>query len=114
MLSDQSFHNIGVGMDKKDPDVGREEVTKDPRDRGKFKTPGLRNVALTYPYLHDGSAKTLKEVLGLYDRGGVPNPNLDSRVRPINFTGTEQDDLIAFLESLTGTLPKIATPTLPK
>jgi cytochrome c peroxidase len=114
MLSDQGFHNIGVGMDRPDPDLGREEVTKDPRDRGAFKTPGLRNVALTYPYMHDGSAKTLAEVMELYDKGGVQNANLDPRMRPVGFTGTEEEDLIAFMESLTGTLPTIAKPALPK
>jgi len=113
-FSDQSFHNIGVGMDQKDPDLGREEVTKDPKDRGKFKTPGLRNIALTYPYLHDGSAKTLADVVALYDRGGVPNPNLDPKIRSIGFTNEEEADLVAFLEALTGPLPTIAKPTLPK
>lgn len=114
MLSDQSFHNLGVGMDKATPDVGREAVTKNPADCGRFKTPGLRNVALTWPYLHDGSAATLADVVALYDRGGVPNPNLDPWMRPLRLTGGEQADLVAFLESLTGTLPAIAKPTLPR
>jgi cytochrome c peroxidase len=112
-LSDQAFHNLGVGMDAARPDVGREAVTKNPADRGKFKTPGLRNVALTWPYLHDGSAKTLDDVLELYDRGGVPNANLDARMRPLHLTDAEQADLKAFLEALTGPLPKIAKPALP-
>jgi cytochrome c peroxidase len=113
-LSDQSFHNVGVGMEKPNPDLGREEVTHDPADRGKFKTPMLRNVALTYPYLHDGSAKTLADVVALYDRGGVPNPNLDPNVRPLNLTPKEEADLVTFLEALTGPLPNIAPPTLPR
>ena len=70
LFSDQSFHNIGVGMDWPQPDVGRQAVTKNPLDRGKFKTPSLRNVALTWPYFHDGSAATLGDVVEFYDRAG--------------------------------------------
>jgi len=113
MLSNQSFHNLGVGMDGPQPDRGREGVTKDPADRGAFKTPSLRNVALTWPYFHDGSARTLDDVIEVYDEGGVGNPNLDPRVRPLNLTEAERKDLRAFLEALTGTLPKVAVPTLP-
>jgi cytochrome c peroxidase len=113
-FSDQSFHNLGVGMDRPDADVGREAHTKNPADRGKFKTPGLRNVALTYPYLHDGSATTLREVIDLYNRGGVPNPNLDPLMLPLRLTERERQDLVAFLESLTGSLPAVETPVLPE
>lgn len=113
MFSDQSFHNVGVGMNREKPDVGREAVTKNPRDRGAFKTPTLRNVALTWPYLHDGSAKTLDDVLALYNRGGEPNPNLDSLMKPLGLTASETADLKAFLEALTGPQPKIAKPDLP-
>ena len=76
LFSDQSFHNLGIGMNAATPDVGRETVTKDPKDRGKFKTPGLRNVANTYPYMHDGQTATLEAVVELHNNGGVPNPNL--------------------------------------
>jgi cytochrome c peroxidase len=113
MLSDQSFHNIGVGMERSTPDVGREAVTKNPRHRGRFKTPSLRNVALTWPYFHDGSARTLDEVLALYVRGGTPNPTLDPLMRPVPLTAAEVADLKAFLEALTGSLPVITTSTLP-
>jgi cytochrome c peroxidase len=113
MLSDQSFHNLGVGMSREKPDMGREAVTKNPQDRGRFKTPTLRNVALTWPYFHDGSARSLDDVLEFYDRGGQPNGNLDSVVRPLRLTDGEQADLKAFLEALTGTLPAIAKPALP-
>jgi len=112
-FSDQAFHNLGVGMDKPNPDLGREDFTKDPADRGKFKTPGLRNVALTHPYLHDGSEKTLLDVIELYDRGGVPNPNLDPLMFPLKLTRQEEQDLVAFLEALTGTLPSGVPPALP-
>jgi cytochrome c peroxidase len=114
MFSDQSFHNIGVGMDQPNPDVGREGVTHDPADRGRFKTPSLRNVALTWPYLHNGAAASLADVIELYDRGGVPNPTLDVRIKPLGLSDQEQKDLIAFLESLTGTLPHVDRPVLPK
>lgn len=108
------FHNLGVGMDKPAPDIGREVVTKNPADRGNFKTPGLHNVALTWPYLHDGAATNLADVIALYDRGDVANSNLHPWMRPLRLSGGEQADLVAFLESLTGTSPAIAKPTLPK
>jgi cytochrome c peroxidase len=113
MLSDQSFHNLGVGMDRENPDVGREAVTRNPRDRGRFKTPTLRNVALTWPYLHDGSARSLDDVLKFYDHGGQPNPNLDPMVRPLKLTDEDEADLKALLEALSGTLPTISKPALP-
>jgi cytochrome c peroxidase len=114
MFSDQTFHNIGVGMDRPEPDVGREAVTNDPKDRGKFKTPSLRNVALTWPYMHDGSERTLADVVEFYDRGGVPNPTLDIFISPLELSDGEKQDLVAFMESLTGTMPAIEPPVLPK
>jgi len=113
-FSDQSFHNLGVGMGKPKPDLGREAHTKNPADRGKFKTPGLRNVALTGPYLHDGSAKTLMDVVEVYDRGGEANPDLDPLVFPLRLTAREKAELVAFMEALTGTLPAIKKPALPE
>lgn len=113
MLSDQGFHNIGVGMDRPAPDVGREGVTKDPKDRGKFKTPSLRNVALTWPYMHDGSVRTLAGVVDFYNRGGVPNPTLDVFVTTLDLTDEEKQQLVAFMEALTGTMPAIERPALP-
>jgi cytochrome c peroxidase len=113
MLSDQSFHNLGVGMDKPDPDVGRSKITGDPGDWGRFKTPGLRNVAVTFPYLHDGSEKTLMDVVEFYNRGGIPNRNLDPLMQRLNLTRQEKKDLVAFLEALTGPFPVLAAPPLP-
>jgi cytochrome c peroxidase len=113
MLSDQSYHNLGVGMDRPDPDLGREKVTKDPGDRGRFKTPTLRNIALTPPYLHTGGEKTLLDVVNFYDRGGVPNPDLDPLVMPLHLTQRQKLDLVAFLEALTGPIPVVVKPDLP-
>ena len=82
-------------------DVGRMEVTKDEADRLAYKTPSLRNVALTAPYMHDGSLGTLADVVRFYNRGGNPNPRLDPRIRPLGLTEAEIADVVAFLESLT-------------
>jgi len=84
------------------PDLGRYEVTHDPADRWGYRTPSLRNVALTGPYMHDGSLATLADVIAFYDRGGAPNPGLDPRIHPLHLTAQEAGDLLAFLESLTG------------
>ena len=73
-----AYSNLGVGTDKPDPDVGRFAVTKDPRDWGVFKTPTLREIEHTAPYMHDGSLKTLEEVVEFYNKGGIPNKNLDA------------------------------------
>jgi cytochrome c peroxidase len=83
-------------------DLGRYEVTGDPADRWRFKTPSLRNVALTAPYMHDGSFSTLREVIGFYRRGGHPHEGIDPLIRPLDITDQEIDDLLAFLGSLTG------------
>jgi cytochrome c peroxidase len=113
MQSDQSFHNLGVGMNRENPDIGREAVTKNPRHRGRFKTPGLRNVALTWPYMHDGSLRSIEDVIEVYDRGGEPNPNLDALMRPLGLSAQEKADLKAFMEALTGAMPVIGVPPLP-
>ncbi len=83
-------------------DLGRYEITLDPADRWKYRTPTLRNVALTAPYMHDGSLGTLRDVVAFYDRGGVPNEGLDPRIRPLGLRAGEIDDLVAFLGALTG------------
>lgn len=113
LFSDQSFHNLGIGMNAANPDVGRETVTKDPKDRGKFKTPGLRNVANTYPYMHDGQTSTLEAVIELHNKGGVPNSNLDPLIKPLGLTETEKKELLAFLRALTGPEPVVSAPKLP-
>ena len=97
-----AYHNLGVGTDKPEPDEGRFIVTKNPADWGAFKTPTLREVARTAPYMHDGSMATLEEVVDLYDKGGLPNKNLDKTLRKLNLTAQEKKDLIAFLHALSG------------
>lgn len=112
MFTDNKTHNIGVGADQKEPDPGRFVVTRNPADWGAFRTPTLRNVALTEPYFHDGSARTLLDVVEFYDRGGKPNPspdnaivkpnpNLDKAIVPLKLKPEEKLDLVAFLSSLT-------------
>lgn len=97
-----AYHNLGVGTDKPNPDEGRYIVTKDPRDWGAFKTPTLREIANTGPYMHDGSLKTLDEVVEYYNKGGIPNKNLDERMKKLNLTDREKTDLVAFLKALSG------------
>ncbi len=97
-----AYANLGVGTDKPDPDVGRYAVTKDPRDWGVFKTPTLREIEHTAPYMHDGSLKTLEEVVEFYDKGGIPNRNLDPTVKPLHLSAAEKSELVAFLKALSG------------
>jgi cytochrome c peroxidase len=84
------------------PDLGRFEVTHQERDRYAYKTPTLRNVALTAPYMHDGSLATLEEVIDFYDRGGIDNPGRDPLLQPLGLTAEEKRALVAFLRALTG------------
>jgi cytochrome c peroxidase len=102
-FSDEEFHNTGVAWRTGIlTDDGRAAVTKVPVDRGAFKTPTLREVARTAPYMHDGSFATLAEVVDFYDRGGAPNAGLDPQLRPLKLAAAEKQDLIAFLRSLSG------------
>jgi cytochrome c peroxidase len=113
-LTDEKYHNIGVGMDKEKPDIGREEVSKDPKDHGAFKTPTIRNVALTAPYMHDGSQKTLAEVVEWYAKGGHANPALSDKIKKLDLTDQDKADLVAFMEACTGTFPKVNRARLPQ
>lgn len=133
-FTNNKFHNIGVAMKGKDfeplarkasgsganqsvlaqeegsAELGHYLVTKEPKDIGAFKTSGLRNIALTAPYMHDGSEPTLESVVGFYNQGGIPNPNLDGGIRPLNLTEDEKKDLVEFMKSLTGdNLPESGT-----
>jgi cytochrome c peroxidase len=132
LFADNRFHNTGIGyahsmgMPKKhrvqlapgvftevedkalasfepaQADVGRYEVTLDPADAWAYRTPGLRNVALTSPYMHDGSLGTLEEVVDFYDRGGIDNPQKSPHLRPLGLSMEEKKGLVSFLKSLTG------------
>lgn len=113
-LSDSLFHNLGVGMNKQNPDLGRAKETKLEKDNGAFKTPTLRDLLRTAPYMHDGSVKTLEDVIELYDRGGEPNQWLDPKMKPLNLTKEEKADLLEFLKSLEGDWQPMAEPVLPQ
>jgi cytochrome c peroxidase len=110
-FSDSDFHNLGVGMKAVKPDFGRFEVTKDDKDKGAFKTPSVRDVTRTGPYMHDGSIKTLEEVVELYDKGGEPNKWLDFRIVKLNLTPQEKTDLVNFMKALdSDPYPMVAEP----
>jgi len=127
LFTDNRFYNIGVGFKQllpvleefiaavkegKNPDdfpltavqrseLGRFNVTKNLADIGKFKTPTLRNVALTAPYMHDGSIKTLEEVIEHYDQGGDKNRFIDTKIFPLHLTQQEKAELVEFMKALT-------------
>jgi cytochrome c peroxidase len=129
LFTDDGFHNLGVGTTRIDfaavarkaeaalaagrsvdelalsdaeaSELGRFLVTRELKDMGAFKTPGLRNVAITAPFMHDGSEATLRDVIEFYDRGGNDNPYLDGGMRPLALTAAEKADLVALLETFT-------------
>ncbi len=108
LFTDNKFHNLGIGADIRGSmaDLGRFEQTKNEADWGAFKTPTLRNIARRAPYMHDGSFPTLKDALGHYIGGGNLNPHLDKEIHALDFLSfDERDDILAFLDSLTSTLP---------
>jgi len=108
-FSDGRFHNLGVPpKDPKNPDVGRYEITKDPRDMGAFKTPTVRDASRRAPYLHDGSEKTLESLIDFYDRGGGKNPNLDPLMVPLGLNQHEKEALVAFIKALDSLNPEVA------
>lgn len=112
-FTDNKFHNIGVpqtGPLKED--VGRYAVTKRASDRGAFKTPSLRSVALTAPYMHTGDLKTLEDVMEFYNKGGEAKTGKDTLITALNLTAQEKKDLVEFMKSLTGDL-KVTAPKLP-
>jgi cytochrome c peroxidase len=114
-FSDSDFHNLGVGMNKPKPDLGRFDFTKKEEDKGAFKTPTVRDITRTAPYMHDGSQKTLEEVVEFYDKGGEPNPRLDFRMVKLNLTAQEKADLVSFMKALdSDPYPSAEKPELPK
>jgi cytochrome c peroxidase len=126
-LTDNEFHNLGVpdesvvsdpltlaairfdaqrmgleGWQQLDYDPGRELVTKDPADRGKFRTMGLRNIEASAPYMHNGALATLRDVVVFYNRGGGRDTNKSPMIEPLGLSDSEIDDLVSFLAALTG------------
>ncbi|MEO5770141.1 MAG: cytochrome c peroxidase, partial [Polyangia bacterium] len=98
-LTNEGFFNDGsfvVGLD-----AGRQAITGRSGDLGKFKVPGLRNIAVTAPYMHDGSLATLDQVLDRYDRGGLGHPSTDPQIQPLALTPDDREALLAFLNALT-------------
>lgn len=102
-FTDERFHNTGIAWrENAFSDEGRYATTGRPEDRGAFKTPTLREVARTAPYMHDGSLPTLPDVIDYYDRGGASNPQLDPEIRPLHLSAEEKRALAAFLRALSG------------
>jgi len=122
LFTDNNFHNLGVGVklgmngEAELTDLGRFKVTNVEADKGTFKTPSLRNIALTAPFMHDGSFKNMKEVIDFYIGGGNSNPYRDKEIHPLDFlSGQERADLQEFLISLTGEIPpNVGPPPLPQ
>lgn len=96
----EAYENNGLKMDYS-KDTGRQRISLDKADQGKFRIPSLRNVELTKPYMHDGSLQTLEEVVEHYDKGGQPHPNKSLLIRALNLSKQEKTDLIDFLKTLT-------------
>ena len=115
-FSDGAFHNLGVGISATAADFGRFSETKVVGDRGGFKTPTLREIGRTGPYMHDGSLKTLEDVVEYYNKGGTPNPQLDEEIFALNLTAQEKADLVTFMkEGLSSAeCPEMDCPELPQ
>jgi cytochrome c peroxidase len=136
LLSDQKFHNLGIaetpellsdpqrratrhffqrqmGLERMDRDPGRFAVSRKPADLGAFRTPPLRLVAQTGPYQHNGSLATLAEVIEFYNQGGGPQGGKSALLAPLKLTPQESSELLAFLHSLSGTVPVVKAPALP-
>lgn len=116
VYTDHKFHNIGTGIIGTTQDRGRARHTGKAADVGKFRTPLLRDLALTAPYFHDGSKATLEEVVDFYNEGGGKNPNLDPHIVPLKLTLEEKQALVTFLrEGLRSNVyPKVEKPRLPE
>ncbi|HEY2353027.1 MAG TPA: cytochrome c peroxidase [Candidatus Acidoferrum sp.] len=108
---DQGFHNIGL---KGVTDPGRYAIVRIPILRGAFKTPTLRDVARTGPYMHNGAYQTLEQVIDHYDRGGDDKENLDPNMKPLGLTIEEKEDLVEFLKTLSGKQQAVTLPQLPQ
>ena len=116
LLTDLQYHNVGIGMDKDNPDVGRGKVSGDEKDTGAFKTPTLMDISKSAPYMHDGSVETLEEAVDLMTSGGKANDWLDEEnlkdAKDANLTDDEKADIVAFLRALDVDYT-VMEPTLP-
>ena len=119
-FSDEEFHNIGVGYDEskaKYADLGRWVISpigaKSDAERGSFKTPTIRDITRTGPYMHDGSEKTLEAVVEYYNKGGTRTPRSTPEMKPLNLTDAEKADLVAFMKALTSPDVVVSLPSLP-
>ncbi|HEY7533302.1 MAG TPA: cytochrome c peroxidase [Nitrospiraceae bacterium] len=114
-FTDNRFHNLGVPqVGPLKEDLGRYQISRAAKDKGAFKTPTLRSIVETAPYMHDGAFKTLEEVIDFLNAGGGGGENLSPLMKPLNLTSEEKTDLLAFLKALTGAPLKIEVPKLPK
>ena len=115
LFTDFQYHNVGIGKDQKEPDVGRFKVSNNAKDTGAFKTPTLRDIAKSAPYFHDGSIATLEAAVDLMLNGGKPNQYLDkTNLQKHDLTPEQKADLIAFLKSLSVSDCKVTKPPLPQ
>ena len=112
-FTDNGFHNIGLAP-AGEPDIGRYKIRKVASMKGAFKTPTLRDIELTGPYFHDGSATTLRDVVEHYARGGVDHSNVSTSVKPLNLSEQDKSDLVDFMKALTGRRVDVAMPYLPQ
>lgn len=127
-FTDEQFHDIGIGQEnpqkrfyplgtrgKPDyPELGRFNLTHKLEDRGAFKTPTLRELDATGPYMHDGRFETLEEVVDYYDRGGAAVLGVDARIRPLGLSAEQKSDLVAFLHALSSGAGAPPAPALPE
>jgi cytochrome c peroxidase len=113
LYTDNKYHNVGIGYDKPEPDVGRFKITKKDEDKGRFKTPSLRSVTTHAPYFHDGSAATIEAAIDYMLGGGHKNDNLDDGLKKIELTKEEREDLIAFVKALEAPAGTFEPPKLP-
>jgi len=112
-FTDEKYHNIGVGTDRPDWEkehIGHYAVSKVEKDKGAQKTPTLRQLTATGPYMHDGSETTLEAVVEYYAKGGNPNPHLDSEMKKLNLTDQDKKDLVEVLKALSGDVTKVTKP----
>lgn len=101
-FTDEKFHNLGIDWDTGKVDLGRYAVTESPEEIGAFKTPTLREISRTAPYMHNGRFSTLEEVVSFYNEGGIKNPHQDALIFPLELTDQEKLDLVEYLRSLNG------------